>query len=278
MGAGAQPLFVHRQGQQIARVAGEDVAGVRVAGVFHADHGVLVDQQVGQQVERMLRAHRDDDFLGVGPDAAAGQHLGADLLDQCGVVVGDQVRRPAADVQHRQRLDAAFAPFRGGEQVLVELGVDKGIGLLLPVARLGDVALPGRAEAQPFVPAHVRLAAVGGRGVGSRTGMAAHDRVADEVAAAFARHQITLAHQLLVGEHDGVARDAQLVGQMPAGRHRRARRQVAAEDGGHQHLAHAALQAEVGRAFAFEQALPQHRLEHRGLAGHDGSLSRPRSR
>ncbi|MNU10514.1 hypothetical protein D3C72_2577010 [compost metagenome] len=40
--AGAQSLFVHRQGQQVAGVAGEDIAGVRVAGVFHAHDGVLV--------------------------------------------------------------------------------------------------------------------------------------------------------------------------------------------------------------------------------------------
>ncbi|MOA28421.1 hypothetical protein D3C78_1493620 [compost metagenome] len=70
-------------------MAGEDVAGVRVAGVFHAHHRVFVDQQVGQQVQRMLRADGDDDFLGVGPYATARQHLGADLFDQRGVIVGD---------------------------------------------------------------------------------------------------------------------------------------------------------------------------------------------
>ena len=75
--------------------------------------------------------------------------------------------------------------------------------------------------------------------------MPLHDRIADEMAAALARHQIALADQLLVSEHR-VARDAQVVGQVAAGGHRRAGRQVAAEDGRDQHLAHAALQAEIG--------------------------------
>jgi len=101
MRAGAQAAFVNGHGQQVAGVAGEDVAGVGVAGVFHADHGVLIDQQVGQQVQRMLRANGNDDLFGVGPHAPARQHLRADLFDQRGVVVGDQVGRPAADVQHR---------------------------------------------------------------------------------------------------------------------------------------------------------------------------------
>ena len=76
--------------------------------------------------------------------------------------------------------------------------------------------------------------------------MPLHDRIADEMAAALARHQIALADQLLVREHHCVARDAQVIGQVAAGRHRRAGRQVAAEDGRDQHLAHAALQAEIG--------------------------------
>ncbi|KAG1438437.1 hypothetical protein G6F57_019855 [Rhizopus arrhizus] len=151
--ARAQAAFVHRQRPQVARVAGEDVAGVGVAGVFHADHGGVGAPQIGEQVERMLRAHRDDDFLGVGPDAPAGQPLGAALFDQRRIIVRDEGGRPAADVQHGQGLDAALAPFGGGKEVRVELAVHEGVGLLLPVLGLGDIALPRRPEAQPFVPA-----------------------------------------------------------------------------------------------------------------------------
>ncbi|MNV58559.1 hypothetical protein D3C71_1509440 [compost metagenome] len=137
----------------------------------------------------MLRAHGDDDFLCVGPDAPARQDLGADLLDQGGVVMGDEVGRPTADVQHRQRLDAALAPFRRGKQVGVELPVDEGVGLLLPVLRLADIALARRAKAQPFVPADLlRLFSRGHdrrRFVG-RPRMPLHDGIADEMAAAFA--------------------------------------------------------------------------------------------
>ena len=62
LGAGDQAVFVDGQRQQVAGVAGEDIARVGIAGVFHADHGIVVDQQVGQQVERVLRAHGDDDL------------------------------------------------------------------------------------------------------------------------------------------------------------------------------------------------------------------------
>lgn len=168
LGAGDQAVFVDGQRQQVAGVAGEDIARVGIAGVFHADHGIVVDQQVGQQVERVLRAHGDDDLGRVGPDAPARQHLGADLLDQRGVVVGDEVRRPAADVQHRQRLDTALAPFGGGKQVLVELAIDEGVGLLLPVARLDDIALQRGAETQSLVPARGAPRVIGRRCCGGR--------------------------------------------------------------------------------------------------------------
>src|SRR5690606_6432004 len=113
---------------------------------------VLVYQKVGQQIQGMLGAYRHDDLVCVSPDASTRKHLGADLLDQSRIVMGNQVGSPAADIQDRQRLEAAFAPFRGWEKLLIKLTVDKRIIDLLPVARLGDVALQGRTQPQPLFP------------------------------------------------------------------------------------------------------------------------------
>jgi hypothetical protein len=83
---------------------------VRVAGLLEAQPGVGAEQRVGQQVEGLLRADRDQDLLGQREHAALGQHAQADLLDQVGQVVGLEVgvqlgaaRASALRMQHSRK-------------------------------------------------------------------------------------------------------------------------------------------------------------------------------
>src|SRR5690606_3657628 len=130
----------------------------------------------------MLRTHRDDDLVRIGPYSPARQDLSADLFDQGGIVMSDEIRGPAADVQHRERLDAAFAPFCGREQFLVELAIYEGEWHILPLAGLDNVPQLARMEAQAFVPVHCCLA----RRSGLRFEPAIENAVADKMATALA--------------------------------------------------------------------------------------------
>ena len=75
---------------------------------------------------------------------------------------------------------------------------------------------------------------------------------------ATAREAQALVDELLVGEHDGVARHAELVGHLAARGHRLARRQLAVEDRADQHLADLRLQAQALARRALQQLLPHH--------------------
>src|SRR5258708_1722630 len=55
------------------------------------------------------------------------------------------ILRPIPDRVDAQRLPRAFAPGRQREQALVDLAVDEGVGVALPVSRLHDIALERRA-------------------------------------------------------------------------------------------------------------------------------------
>ncbi len=130
-------LLVDRRRHGFGAGEPEDRARVGIAGILHRDLGTLGHQEVGEHVERVLRAERHDDLVRIGEDAAPGQEPRLDLLDQQRVVAVDHVGRPVADFEHGERHAVAFAPFGGREQRRVELAVDEGVGRLDPVAVLG---------------------------------------------------------------------------------------------------------------------------------------------
>ena len=96
----AKAFVVNRQRHHALRAMRKNVAGVWVARVFHAQHRMLVNQQIGQQIQSMLRANSDNDLFFLGPDTTTWQYLGADFFDKSGVVTGDQVGRPTTNIKH----------------------------------------------------------------------------------------------------------------------------------------------------------------------------------
>src|SRR6185437_12313347 len=107
----------------------------------------------------------------------------------------------------------AFAPVGRREQRLIELPVDEWVLIAKPVTWLDDVALRGRPPAHTLVPVRPRDRFVG-RLAGGR--LQRGEAVAPlqyggihEVPAALAREQITFFDELLIGQHDSVAGNAQ---------------------------------------------------------------------
>src|SRR6202020_1529254 len=109
----------------------EDVAGIRIPRVLDANRGAAIDQQIGQQIERLLCADRDEDLLVRRPNAAQRQHFVADLLDQPGIVAGVSVLCPIERLVTEEDLLAARAPLGGWKQGLVELSVNEWKFILL---------------------------------------------------------------------------------------------------------------------------------------------------
>ena len=258
-----QAAFVDGQIDDAFAAAAENVAGVRVARRLQTDRRVAADQQIGQQVERLLGADSDDDFLVAGPYASTRQHPRANLLDQRGVVAKDHVLRPLVDFEHAQGLHAALAPVGDGEERAVELAVEEGVGEALPVGALLDVALLGGPEAEAARPFRRRQR----RFVRRRSALdpAGEDVGVDEVALALARDQIAFVDQLLVGDDHRIARHAELGRHVPARRDRRIDRMLLVQNGRDQHLTNLPLQAEAGVGPALKELVP---LGGVGLCGH----------
>src|SRR5262249_16782390 len=92
------------------------------------------------------------DFVGADVHAAARQEPRADLLDQERIVLGVAIEGPVADGLDAQRLARAFAPLTDGKEGRIDLAIDEGVGISLPVARLDDIALAGGAQLRPPRP------------------------------------------------------------------------------------------------------------------------------
>ncbi len=193
----------------------------------------------------MLGADREQDLLRRHEDAAARQQQGADLLDELRIVVGEAVARPFAHGGEAERLARAFPPIGDGKEGRVDLAVDEGVFVALPVARLDDVALgrgPRPQPQQPVGPTPIEPCRRGDPGVRRRGEAGRIDLPADEIAAALPGDEEAFLHQILIGERHGVARDLEGLRQLAAGGQRAAGRQLALADGGHQHLAQLGLQ------------------------------------
>ena len=229
----------------------EDVARVGVARVLHATVRSGPDQQLGEEEQRLLGADRDHHLGGRHPDPASRQQAAADLLDEERVVTVDQVcaqpfssEAPSARREHsRQSGDR--------KQRGIELAVEEGVGIALPVRRLDDVALLRRAGDEPPAPVDR-----GTRRCRRDRELRPLDLAAYEIAAALARYEKARIDEVLVGEHDGVARDPELLGELAARGHCGSRREAPVENCRDQHLPDAGLERPLAAWRQGEQLAP----------------------
>src|SRR5579871_1098040 len=152
-------MLIERQRPQPRAAAGEDVPCIGVSRVLDSDLGMRIDEQVGQEIKRVLRADGDQDLLGSGPDAAQRQYLFADLLDEERIITRELVLGPVESLGAGEHLLTAAAPLGRRKQCAVELPVDEWIGVLLPVSRLGDVTL----KRGPYLQARGPVGSIGRR-------------------------------------------------------------------------------------------------------------------
>ena len=83
---GYQPVVVHRHVHDTRLVGSEGSEGSHVGGPLGQDHVPWIDEDAGDEVERLLRADRDDHVVGMGMDSLQRHHL-ADALAQCRVAL-----------------------------------------------------------------------------------------------------------------------------------------------------------------------------------------------
>jgi len=249
-------VLVERQRAKQGRALREDVAGIRVAWVLDANRGSAVEQQIGQQIKRLLCADRDEDLFVRRPNTAQRQYLVADLLNEPGIVACVSVFGPIERLGTGEHLLAARAPLGGGKQGLVELPVNEWKCVPLPVGNFGNVPLQGRLPLHPGRPV-----GRGGRGKSIRyydlRPCCDHRRIG-VVALPAPSDQITVIRQLLIHNHHGIAGDSELHGKCATRGQWSARRQAAAGDRCDQLRAQLGLERDGRGGLQTQQLSPEH--------------------
>lgn len=90
----------------------QNVAQIRIARVFNHHLFLLVNQQLGDQIQRVLRPQSDQNLFRPGFDAAAWQAARTDIIDQHRIIMLAKITGHRREIAHAQRLSCAIAPFR----------------------------------------------------------------------------------------------------------------------------------------------------------------------
>ena len=247
-----QPLSVDVLLVHVSALQFEDAQGVAKTGVLDGHLDAMRHQQCSQQVQRVLRAQGQQDFVGAGPDAPLGQHAGAQLFDEHLIVAVETIAQPALIAFTAQGVARHFAPAFQREQVPYGLPVDERVAEATPVTGPQDAVLQTGEHLQ--APGPIRSALrIAGIAVADRTVTAERRPGVARIAAAVvgmqvvttarAAHQIAVVQQAFVDQRHGIARDTQLLGQLAARRQRLIGRKTSAQNRRHQGLAQLLLQA-----------------------------------
>ena len=130
----------------------EDIAGVWIPGILDRYPCGFAEEQGGDQVESLLSPYRNQNLIRCRPHPTTWQDMGPDLLDEERIVVIDVIARPTSHRGRAHGLSAAFPPLGHRKQLRVELPVNEGISILLPVECLRNIALVTGVDLQPAVP------------------------------------------------------------------------------------------------------------------------------
>ena len=131
----------------------KDMACIGIAGVFHANAGLGPHQKLGDQVQGVLSAQGDEDFVFFRAHAAARQHARPDLLDKLRIVLVETVLGPGVNGIEGQGLARGDAPIVHRKELRIRLPVNEGIGVIAPVRHQFEQALARRMDLKPTLPA-----------------------------------------------------------------------------------------------------------------------------
>ena len=145
-------LPVHSQGLTMLGRQAHHVAQIGIAGVLDAEPGVASGKKLHQHGQGLLGTDGDDDFVGAGKYAPLGKDLNAQLFHQIRIIIIDEIACPAGYFLDGGGHPHGFAPIVGGEDCLVKLPIEKGIGIVPPVTRLVEVAEARWCDGKPARP------------------------------------------------------------------------------------------------------------------------------
>jgi hypothetical protein len=230
-GLHAQALFVERDGDEPRAGGPERALRAEVAGLLDPDRVARVGQDARGEVEGLLRAGDDDHLLGVAAHGARRAEVAGDGLAQRrvagGVAVVEEVAArptPVARDEPRPELEGEGVD---GRQPRAEgarreaRDVDGRRGEELPALREGAALARRRRRARRQRP---------------RVEQLFREPPRDEGARARLPLDVAFGEELLVGVHHGVARDAQVCGQLARRGQARAGLEPAGEDRAAQRL------------------------------------------
>ena len=140
-GGQTHALRVNRLRQQARPGHRKDGAHIGVAGLLHRNPPPLSAEQLADQIQRLLGADRHQNLVRSSPYAAPWQHPGAQLFDQIAIILVATIHRPGLDAFLLGRAFDAFPPVGQREQPGIDLTIDKGVAIAVPVLRIAYRAI-----------------------------------------------------------------------------------------------------------------------------------------
>ena len=131
-------MIINGQGGQVWGALFQQFTQIGVERVFNHNLAGFINQQLGQQKQRVLRPQGDNDLAGRHPDTATRQAVGSDIIHQQRVIMLAEIACGHAEITRPERLTGAIAPFRMAEQPGINLTIGKRVLVFTPVERLAD--------------------------------------------------------------------------------------------------------------------------------------------
>ena len=132
------PFIIYRQGGDMRGMAVKQLTQIGVKRVFNHDLFRLVHQQLCQQEQGVLCAHRHQNLGRLHMDPSARQAVRANVIHQQRVIMQAKIPCRDTEIPDPQRLPRTVAPFRMGKQGAIGLSVIKRILIFAPVQRLSN--------------------------------------------------------------------------------------------------------------------------------------------
>ena len=208
-----QALVIDRQEGGRALRAAQGLGKVGIAGLFGHGQTIGARQKFDREEQGVLRAQRYQNLVPACGDAAPGEGVGTDIVDQQGIVGAIAVRGQIAEIARAEGSACAVAPCVVVEQRRIGLTEDERKSEIAPVGGLADHPAGQVVIGQPFAP--VRGAVI--LSDAGRADAPVRYRRCDRNARSRDGLKIALRDQILIDQRHGHPRQAQRLGQPSAG-------------------------------------------------------------
>ena len=106
-----QPAPIHRQAGDMFGALAQNIAQIRIGWIFNHHPAVSRNQQLGNQIQRILGTKGHQNLFWLGGNAAPRQAARANVIDQHRIIIKTEITNHAAEIPHAKRLTRTVTPF-----------------------------------------------------------------------------------------------------------------------------------------------------------------------